>query len=176
MKGYLALALPVLNVVEAASPAEVDEPARLDEDACGGDDIGDGGLAGIVSDEPEGDGDVVGGVAEDDGEDAVETDEEVCAAVVVCVDVCLWAEGGVGGEGGGDVVVYAVAVGVGGGVGAQPEEGGRRHWRGKNSRIREGEHLSPSLIRLFFQVCETNLPIDLGRVSRRTGQTCHSRI
>ena len=49
-----------------------------------GDDVGDGRGVWVGEGEPEGDGDVVGDVAEDDGEQAVYDEEEEGAAVVVC--------------------------------------------------------------------------------------------
>ena len=56
----------------------------MDEEVCGGDDVEDGVVAGVGCWEPEGDREVVGGVTEGDGEEAVESDEEVGATVVVC--------------------------------------------------------------------------------------------
>lgn len=83
---HLGLSVPVEDVREGAPAAELDVLAGADEDVAGGDDVGDGRVAGVVACEPDGDGDVVGGAPERDGEEAVQAEEELGTAVVVrCV-------------------------------------------------------------------------------------------
>lgn len=68
--------------------------ALADEEVGGGDDVDDGGLSGVVACDPECDGDVVRSASERDGEEAVETEEELGAAVVVRCGGVRWAGGG----------------------------------------------------------------------------------
>jgi hypothetical protein len=84
MSGYLAFALPLLDVVDVDSTADIDVFAGLYEHVGGGNDIDDGGLGRILAHDPECDGDVVRGVAECDWEESVETEEKLGAAVIVC--------------------------------------------------------------------------------------------
>ena len=81
-KAYLVLSLPVLQVVVAAATADVEEAAGADEHVAGGDDIDEGRVPGVLADDPDGEGDVVAGAAVCDGEEAVETEEQLGAAVV----------------------------------------------------------------------------------------------
>lgn len=78
----LGFAFPVLDVLECASAAGIEILARLDKHVGGRDYIDDGGLAGVVSGQPDGDGDVVGCLAVGDGEEAVDTEEELGPAVI----------------------------------------------------------------------------------------------
>lgn len=49
-----------------------------------GHDIDYGDIAGVVAGDPEGDGDIVGRSAKDNGKEAVKTKEKLCAAIVEC--------------------------------------------------------------------------------------------
>lgn len=75
-----------MHVIEIASAADLDVFRRLDKHVACGDDIDDGRLAWVGEGEPDGYGDVVAGAAEGDGEEAVEAEQQLGAAVVVrCV-------------------------------------------------------------------------------------------
>lgn len=80
---YLALALPVLDVIDVTTPAEVDLLARADEHVWGGHDVGYRVFLWIVSGEPDRDRDVVCGLAVGDGESAMDTEQQLGSAVVV---------------------------------------------------------------------------------------------
>lgn len=80
---YLALALPVLNVFDVAATTEIDVLAGADEHVWGGDYIGNRVFLWIVARDPDRDGDVVGSLAEGDGEGAVKTEQELGPSVVV---------------------------------------------------------------------------------------------
>ena len=92
---HLALALPILNIFYVASATEVDVLAGADEHVRGGDYVGNRVLLWIVAGDPDRDGDVVGGLAEGDGESAMETEQELGSSVVV-----RCGEGGERGAGG----------------------------------------------------------------------------
>lgn len=79
----LGLSLPIVDVLYRASPAEIDVFSRTDEHVLGGDDIADRGVARVLLCEPDRDGDVVGGALEGNGDETVETEEELGTAVVV---------------------------------------------------------------------------------------------
>lgn len=83
MGSYLALALPVLDVLDVAATTEVDVLAGADEHVWGGYDIRNRRVLGVLARDPDCDGDVVGRVAEGDGESAVETEQELGPPVVV---------------------------------------------------------------------------------------------
>lgn len=79
----LGLSVPIVDVLDRASAAEIDVLARTNEHVLGGDDIGNRGVARVVFCEPDCDGDVVGGTPEGDGKETVETEKELGTAVVV---------------------------------------------------------------------------------------------
>ena len=81
-KTDLVLAGPLLGVLDVASAADVDVSSRPDKHVCRGDDVGDGGLPGVVSGDPDGDGDVVGCVSERDREQAVHAEQQEGAPVI----------------------------------------------------------------------------------------------
>jgi len=95
---HLALSGPVLGVLDVTSAADIDVLAGLDEHVGCGDNVRYRGLAGVLSRDPEGDRDVVRGIAICDGKQAVYADEELGAAVVEGWRVDEWGGGGEKGE------------------------------------------------------------------------------
>lgn len=81
-KTHLVLAGPLLGVPDVASPADIDVSSRPDKHVGRGDDVGDGGLPGVVSGDPDGYGDVVGRVSERDREQAVHAEQQEGAPVI----------------------------------------------------------------------------------------------
>lgn len=129
--------MPICSVLELASPADIDVFAGPHKHVTCGYDICDRGLARVIPSYPEGDRNVVRGGPVGDGQQAVQTEQQLGAAIVVrwrrgqrarrvgvcgrlTVDVCLGADGGEAGEGGVDVRVDGVGGVVDGGVLAQP--------------------------------------------------------
>lgn len=112
--------MPICSVLELASPADIDVFAGPHKHVTCGYDICDRGLARVIPSYPEGDRNVVRGGAVGDGQQAVQTEQQLGAAIVVRVDVCLGTDGGEAGEGGVDVRVDGVGGVVDGGVLAQP--------------------------------------------------------
>lgn len=78
----LGLALPVLDVLDGATAAGIDELAWLDQDVICGDDIDDGGLLGVIAGDPYSDGDVVGRLTICYWQKTMDTEKELCAAIV----------------------------------------------------------------------------------------------
>lgn len=74
---------PVLNVGDRASAVEINIFTLTDEEGGCGHDKGDGRGTWVVTCEPDCDGYVVGRAPEGDWEEAVETEEELGAAIVV---------------------------------------------------------------------------------------------
>lgn len=79
----LALAVPICRVLELASPTDVDVFTGPHEHVACGHDIRDRGLARVIPSYPEGDRNVVRGGAVGDGQQAVQTEQQLCAAIVV---------------------------------------------------------------------------------------------
>jgi len=81
---HLALALPVLNVVDVAAATKFNVLAGADKHTRGGYDVGDRMFPWMVARDPDRDRNVVGRLAVGDGERAVETEQELGPSVVVC--------------------------------------------------------------------------------------------
>ena len=86
----LALAFPVTEILHKTSSADVHLRASTDEHVAGRDGICDRWMARIVSRQPYCNRDVVGSSAKGYWEEAVQTQEKLCAAVVIC---CKTPEG-----------------------------------------------------------------------------------
>lgn len=80
---YLVLLGPIRNIVYLAATTDVDVFAGPDEHVIGGDDVDDRWLARVVPSYPERDRDVVRGATVGYGQQAVETEQQLGAAVVV---------------------------------------------------------------------------------------------
>ena len=79
---YLVLSLPVLEIIVTAATAHVEITTGADEHIAGGDDIDQGWLSRVLPHDPDCEGDIVAGAAVRDGEEAVETEEQLGAAIV----------------------------------------------------------------------------------------------
>lgn len=78
----LILALPVLQILVAASPTHVEKPTGPDEHVGGGHDIYERRFARIFTRHPDIEGNIVRGPSIDDRKEAVETQQELGTAVV----------------------------------------------------------------------------------------------
>lgn len=97
---HLGLSRPLVRVLWRAAAADVDVFARLYEHVRSRDDIRDRRLPGVVAGDPERDRDVVGCIAEGDGQQTVDAEQQLGAAVIEC-----WAgSAGDDGDGGDDVL------------------------------------------------------------------------
>lgn len=83
MISYLALALPVLKVLDVTTTAEVDVFAGAYEHVWGGYDVYDRVFLWIVSSDPDRDWNVVGRLTVSDGKNAVKTEQQEGPSVVI---------------------------------------------------------------------------------------------
>jgi hypothetical protein len=81
-RAYLAFPFPKGHVFKRASSTDIYILSGLDEHVVGRDDVNDRGLARVFSDEPDGYWNVVRGLPKRDGQQSVDTKEQLSAAII----------------------------------------------------------------------------------------------
>jgi hypothetical protein len=129
MEMYLWFSLPIMNVGNGGETAEIDVDTRGDEHVACRDDKDDRRVGRVVDREPDVYWDVVARISIRDGDQAMQAEEDLSAAVVEGVYRSAGTQSTCGGvrEGGGDMVVYLCAVVIYACVIFEPFEGRGGH-------------------------------------------------
>lgn len=82
----------MLEIINAASPTDIEILARLNQHVICGDYEGDRGLFWVISGDPNRDWDIIGCISERYRQQSMHTKEELGSAIIESVDIGFWSD------------------------------------------------------------------------------------